>query len=172
MFFGMIRTGLWDVGYVQGMGFALIASLLSRSNLLITRDIEWANPTLGFEQENRYAIVDVTNPEKAAGFIREQSNVNFRQFWSTDIEKTDDQRFAPVAPQQHAVQVCSPSVVHKNIKSANILLDSELSPQLSDSGLASLATDADQGLDDNGYSAPEVSMSGQYSIKSDATVLV
>lgn len=62
---------------------ALIASLLSRSNLLITRDIEWANLTLGFEQENRYAIVDVTHPEKAAGFIREQSNVIFRQLLRT-----------------------------------------------------------------------------------------
>ncbi|PWA47013.1 leucine-rich repeat protein [Artemisia annua] len=64
-------------------------------------------------------------------------------------------------------EVCSPSVVHKNIKSANILLDAELNPHLSDSGLASLASDADQGLDDNGYSAPEVSMSGQYTVKSD-----
>nr|GEZ07753.1 protein STRUBBELIG-receptor family 7-like [Tanacetum cinerariifolium] len=64
-------------------------------------------------------------------------------------------------------EVCSPSVVHKNIKSANILLDSELNPHLSDSGLASLVSDTDQGLDDNGYSAPEVSMSGQYTIKSD-----
>nr|GEW53670.1 leucine-rich repeat protein [Tanacetum cinerariifolium] len=51
-------------------------------------------------------------------------------------------------------EVCSPSVVHKSIKSANILLDSELNPHLSDSGLASLVSDADQGLDDNGYSAP------------------
>ncbi|GJT66842.1 inactive receptor-like serine/threonine-protein kinase [Tanacetum coccineum] len=47
--------------------------------------------------------------------------------------------------------VCSPSV-HKNLKLANILLDSELNPHLSDYGLASL------GLDDNGYIAPEVSM--------------
>ncbi|KAI3721206.1 hypothetical protein L2E82_32212 [Cichorium intybus] len=30
--------------------FAWIAPLLSRSNLLITRDIEWANITLGFQQ--------------------------------------------------------------------------------------------------------------------------
>ncbi|KAJ9568466.1 hypothetical protein OSB04_004432 [Centaurea solstitialis] len=67
-------------------------------------------------------------------------------------------------------EVCSPSVVHKNIKSANILLDSELNPHLSDCGLASLVPDADQELDNNGgsgYSAPEVSMSGQYTIKSD-----
>lgn len=35
-------------------------------------------------------------------------------------------------------------MVHKNIKSANILLDLELNPHLSDSGLASLINDADQ----------------------------
>ncbi|KAI3684113.1 hypothetical protein L6452_33332 [Arctium lappa] len=67
-------------------------------------------------------------------------------------------------------EVCLPSVVHKNIKSANILLDSELNPRLSDCGLASLVPDADQASDENvgsGYSAPEVSMSGQYTIKSD-----
>ncbi|CAH1422933.1 unnamed protein product [Lactuca virosa] len=67
-------------------------------------------------------------------------------------------------------EVCSPSVVHKNIKSGNILLDSELNPHLSDCGLASLVPNADQELDNNGgsgYSAPEVSMSGQYTIKSD-----
>ncbi|KAI7755380.1 hypothetical protein M8C21_013403 [Ambrosia artemisiifolia] len=58
---------------------AWIAPLLSRSNLLITRDIEWANLTLGFEQENRYAIVDVSNPQVPAGFIREKSNVIARQ---------------------------------------------------------------------------------------------
>lgn len=41
-------------------------------------------------------------------------------------------------------EVCSPSVVHKNFKSANILLDSEFNPHLSDSGLASLIPDEDQ----------------------------
>ncbi|KAJ7982701.1 Phospholipid scramblase [Quillaja saponaria] len=58
---------------------ALVAPLLARSNLLITRDIEWANLVLGFEQENRYAIVDVCYPQSPAGFIREQSNVLARQ---------------------------------------------------------------------------------------------
>ncbi|GAV87311.1 LRR_1 domain-containing protein/Pkinase_Tyr domain-containing protein/LRRNT_2 domain-containing protein/LRR_4 domain-containing protein/LRR_6 domain-containing protein [Cephalotus follicularis] len=67
-------------------------------------------------------------------------------------------------------EVCSPSIVHKNIKSANILLDSELNPHLSDSGLASFFPNADQALNHNegsGCSAPEVSMSGQYTLKSD-----
>ncbi|CAN7001442.1 hypothetical protein IGI04_020455 [Brassica rapa subsp. trilocularis] len=66
-------------------------------------------------------------------------------------------------------EVCSPSIVHKNIKSANILLDSELNPHLSDSGLASFLPTANELLNQNdeGYSAPEVSMSGQYSLQSD-----
>jgi serine/threonine protein kinase len=34
--------------------------------------------------------------------------------------------------------------VHKNIKSANILLDSELNPHLSDCGLASYIPNAEQ----------------------------
>ncbi|GAV91367.1 Scramblase domain-containing protein [Cephalotus follicularis] len=56
-----------------------VAPLLARSNLLITRDIEWANLVLGFEQENRYAIVDVCYPETPVGLIREQSNLIARQ---------------------------------------------------------------------------------------------
>ncbi|KAM6586408.1 hypothetical protein CsatA_009013 [Cannabis sativa] len=57
-----------------------VEPLLARSNLLITRDIEWANLVLGFEQENRYAIVDVCYPQSPVGLIREQSNVLARQF--------------------------------------------------------------------------------------------
>ncbi|CAN6928165.1 hypothetical protein Bca4012_098336 [Brassica carinata] len=67
-------------------------------------------------------------------------------------------------------EVCSPSIVDKNIKSSNILLDSEMNPHLSDSGLASFLPTANVRLlnqTDEGYSAPEVSMSGQYSMKSD-----
>ncbi|KAD2805598.1 hypothetical protein E3N88_38975 [Mikania micrantha] len=80
------RNGHYDhiQGATQSIEYAspeeaLIAPLLSRSNLIITRDIEWANLTLGFEQENRYAIVDVSNPQVPAGFIREESNVIARQ---------------------------------------------------------------------------------------------
>ncbi|KAI3902478.1 hypothetical protein MKW92_045342 [Papaver armeniacum] len=68
-------------------------------------------------------------------------------------------------------EVCSPSIIHKNFKSGNILLDTELNPHLSDCGMASFVQNADhQGLDINtgsGYSAPEVAMSGQYTLKSD-----
>ncbi|XP_073140818.1 protein STRUBBELIG-RECEPTOR FAMILY 6-like [Henckelia pumila] len=61
-------------------------------------------------------------------------------------------------------EVCSPSVIHKNFKSANIILDMEFNPHLSDCGLASLVQEPDQA---SGYSAPEVALSGQYTIKSD-----
>ncbi|XP_045789128.1 protein STRUBBELIG-RECEPTOR FAMILY 6-like [Trifolium pratense] len=66
-------------------------------------------------------------------------------------------------------EVCSPSIVHKNIKAANILLDTDLNPHL-DSGLASYIPNANQVLNNNagsGYEAPEVGMSGQYTLKSD-----
>ncbi|KAF6138757.1 hypothetical protein GIB67_040889 [Kingdonia uniflora] len=57
----------------------IVAPLLARSNLLITRDIEWANLVLGIEQENKYGIVDACYPKLPVGFIREQSNFIVRQ---------------------------------------------------------------------------------------------
>ncbi|ESR47921.1 hypothetical protein CICLE_v10001355mg [Citrus x clementina] len=66
-------------GFLEPASLEEVAPLLARSNLLITRDIEWANLVLGFEQENRYAVVDVCYPQSPVGFIREQSNVIARQ---------------------------------------------------------------------------------------------
>ncbi|KAI0504568.1 hypothetical protein KFK09_015520 [Dendrobium nobile] len=69
-------------------------------------------------------------------------------------------------------EVCSPSVVHKSLKSANILLDEDLNPHLSDCGLAALTHNTERQLSTEmmpsfGYSAPEFAMSGVYTIKSD-----
>ncbi|GAB2222169.1 hypothetical protein Drorol1_Dr00013372 [Drosera rotundifolia] len=63
-------------------------------------------------------------------------------------------------------EVCSPSVVHRNFKSENILLDAELNPHLSDCGLAPLIPDVNQAINYNAC-APEVADSGQYTLKSD-----
>ncbi|XP_028772072.1 protein STRUBBELIG-RECEPTOR FAMILY 5, partial [Neltuma alba] len=63
-------------------------------------------------------------------------------------------------------EVCSPSLVHKNIKSANILLDNELNPHLSDYGLASFHQRTSQNLG-AGYDAPECSIPDAYTLKSD-----
>ncbi|KAL0407237.1 UNVERIFIED_CONTAM: protein STRUBBELIG-RECEPTOR FAMILY 8 [Sesamum latifolium] len=70
-------------------------------------------------------------------------------------------------------EVCLPSVVHKNLKSANILLDEELNPHLSDCGLAALGPNTERQVSSTqmigsfGYSAPEFALSGIYTVKSD-----
>ncbi|KAL6878224.1 hypothetical protein ACP4OV_012394 [Aristida adscensionis] len=66
-------------------------------------------------------------------------------------------------------ETCSPSVIHKNFKSSNILLDNELNPHISDCGFADLIPNQElqESEDNSGYKAPEVTMSGQYSEKSD-----
>ncbi|KAL5214544.1 hypothetical protein ABZP36_003696 [Zizania latifolia] len=58
---------------------AKLKPLLSRANLLIARDIEWANIMFAFEQESRYIMMDPLFPQSPVGFIREKSNVIFRQ---------------------------------------------------------------------------------------------
>ncbi|XWS18170.1 hypothetical protein CRYUN_Cryun32bG0019400 [Craigia yunnanensis] len=69
-------------------------------------------------------------------------------------------------------EVCLPSVVHRNFKSANILLDEELNPHLSDCGLAALIPNTERQVSTEmvgsfGYSAPEFALSGVYTVKSD-----
>ncbi|KAK3021938.1 hypothetical protein RJ639_046137 [Escallonia herrerae] len=70
-------------------------------------------------------------------------------------------------------EVCLPSVVHRNFKSANILLDEELNPHLSDCGLAALSRNTERQVSSTqmvgsfGYSAPEFALSGIYTVKSD-----
>ncbi|KQJ93769.1 protein STRUBBELIG-RECEPTOR FAMILY 8 [Brachypodium distachyon] len=69
-------------------------------------------------------------------------------------------------------EVCLPSVVHRNFKSSNILLDEEHNAHLSDCGLAALTPNTERQVSTEvvgsfGYSAPEYSMSGIYTVKSD-----
>ncbi|CAN6276807.1 unnamed protein product [Urochloa humidicola] len=48
---------------------AKLAPLLARYNLVIARDIEWANIMFAFEQESRYIIMDPLFPQSPVGFI-------------------------------------------------------------------------------------------------------
>ncbi|KAH0901897.1 hypothetical protein HID58_041400 [Brassica napus] len=69
-------------------------------------------------------------------------------------------------------EVCLPSIVHRNFKSANILLDEELNPHLTDCGLAALNPNTERQVSTQvvgsfGYSAPEFALSGIYTVKSD-----
>ncbi|TKY57579.1 Serine/threonine-protein kinase CDL1 [Spatholobus suberectus] len=67
----------------------------------------------------------------------------------------------------------NPPVIYRDLKSANILLDDNLSPKLSDFGLAKLGPVGDNThvstrvMGTYGYCAPEYAMSGKLTLKSD-----
>ncbi|KAK1613994.1 hypothetical protein QYE76_019511 [Lolium multiflorum] len=71
----MAQYDVRDLGHLE----AKLKPLLSRANLLIARDVEWANLMFAFEQESRYIIMDPLFPQSPVGYIREKSNVIFRQ---------------------------------------------------------------------------------------------
>ncbi|XP_038717531.1 probable serine/threonine-protein kinase PBL21 isoform X4 [Tripterygium wilfordii] len=67
----------------------------------------------------------------------------------------------------------NPPVIYRDLKSANILLDNDFNPKLSDFGLAKLGPVGDNThvstrvMGTYGYCAPEYAMSGKLTVKSD-----
>lgn len=73
----------------------------------------------------------------------------------------------------HLHCVAKPPVIYRDLKSANILLDDEFKPKLSDFGLAKLGPVGDNThvstrvMGTYGYCAPEYALSGKLTLKSD-----
>lgn len=62
---------------------------------------------------------------------------------------------------------CKPAIFHRNLTSTNILLDDDLTPHLSDCGLANYVQHEQASAERLGYSAPEHTSSGIYTTESD-----
>ena len=74
---------------------------------------------------------------------------------------------------EHLHCEAKPPVIYRDLKSANILLDEDFNPKLSDFGLAKLGPDGDKThvstrvMGTYGYCAPDYAMSGKLSTKAD-----
>ena len=70
-------------------------------------------------------------------------------------------------------EVVAPPVIYRDLKSSNILLGDDLSPKLSDFGLARLGPEGDDThvstrvMGTYGYCAPDYTVTGKLSVKSD-----
>jgi serine/threonine protein kinase len=70
--------------------------------------------------------------------------IGHRIIYCTILVTLETHRFLIISEiRRYLHEICSPSIVHKNFKSSNILLDSEFNPHLSDAGLASFIPDAE-----------------------------
>ncbi|TMW94682.1 hypothetical protein EJD97_009938 [Solanum chilense] len=118
------------------------------------------------EDEQHLLVYEFHRNGSLHDFLHQMDEDNSQLTWDSRVQIA----LGTARALEYLHEACSPSLVHKNIKSENILLDADLNPHLSDSGLANLMADVDQGLNHNiesGYGAPEAAISGKCTTKSD-----
>ncbi|KAL3643406.1 hypothetical protein CASFOL_014221 [Castilleja foliolosa] len=97
------------------------------------------------------------------GTLDDALNINRKLSWSARMHLA----LQAAKALEYLHEVCKPAVVHRNLKSCNVLLEDDLSVRVSDCGLAPLlSTNSVAQLQGSGYGAPELEF-GSYSHQSD-----
>ncbi|XP_057517000.1 probable serine/threonine-protein kinase PBL21 [Amaranthus tricolor] len=140
----------------------LMLSLLHHSNLVTL---------IGYcaEGDQRLLVYEYMPKGSLADYLFGNENDKDVLNWETRI------KIAAGAARglQHLHCVAKPPVIYRDLKSANILLDDEFKPKLSDFGLAKLGPVGDKThvstrvMGTYGYCAPEYALSGKLTLKSD-----
>ncbi|CAL9759717.1 unnamed protein product [Musa acuminata subsp. burmannicoides] len=107
---------------------------------------------LGYCSEPGYQLLvyELQRNGSLHGFLHLSDDYSKPLTWETRVRIA----LGTACALEYLHEVCSPSAIHKNIKSANILLDAELNPRLADCGLTVFFEDTNDNLGP-GYNAPE-----------------
>ncbi|CAL9190520.1 unnamed protein product [Musa hybrid cultivar] len=119
---------------------------------------------LGYCSEPGYQLLvyELQRNGSLHGFLHLSDDYSKPLTWETRVRIA----LGTACALEYLHEACSPSAIHKNIKSANILLDAELNPRLADCGLTVFFEDTNDNLGP-GYNAPECTKPSAYTIKSD-----
>ncbi|KAL8144279.1 hypothetical protein V2J09_017311 [Rumex salicifolius] len=157
----LIGEGGFGKGNQEFIVEVLMLSLLHHPNLV---------KLIGYcaEGDHRLLVYEYMPLGSLADHLYEKSTVPILD-WNTRM------KIAVGAAKGIEYLHCSanPPVIYRDLKSANILLDNEFNPRLSDFGLAKLGPVGDKThvstrvMGTYGYCAPDYAMSGKLTIKSD-----
>ncbi|KAI3988205.1 hypothetical protein MKX01_011994 [Papaver californicum] len=119
------------------------------------------------EHEQRLLISDYCSCGTLYDALHSDNENNKRLSWNARVRIS----LGAARALEYLHEVCQPPVVHRNFKSANILLDDEISVHVSDCGLAPLLSSGSvsqlpEQLSAKGYNAPEFEW-GIYTYQSD-----
>ncbi|WJX24725.1 Asparagine-rich protein (ARP protein) [Trifolium repens] len=87
---------------------AKVAPLLARSNLLITRAIEWVNLVLGFEQEqrdgrsyNRGDMYEISHTKRNGSYVNDEARQKNEELQKERQTSSDNEAFVTVFGKEH-----------------------------------------------------------------------